>query len=145
MDNFTSYFYLLLSTATRGTFHIHEILLTGSNRSLYGQFCYYILYWWRRLSSNPGHSECNAITQTISKKEWATFSIIFPVGIFLFITVSRTALDPTQPPIQWIPGSLSLGAKRAECEADHSLPSCAEIKECVELYLYSPNTSWSGA
>jgi hypothetical protein len=26
-------------------------------------------------------------------------------------------------------------------EADHSPPSSAEVKEWVELYLYSPNTS----
>jgi hypothetical protein len=25
-------------------------------------------------------------------------------------------------------------------EADHSPPSCAEVKECVELYFHSPNT-----
>jgi hypothetical protein len=31
-------------------------------------------------------------------------------------------------------------------EADHSPPSSAEVKECVELYLHSPNTpSWRGA
>jgi hypothetical protein len=31
------------------------------------------------------------------------------LGIFLFITASRTALGPTQSPIQWKPGALSLG------------------------------------
>jgi len=35
------------------------------------------------------------------------------LGIFLFATVSRTALGPIQPPIQWVPGGLSLGSKAA--------------------------------
>jgi len=53
-------------------------------------------------------------------------------------TVSRTALGPTQSSIQWVPGALSLGAKRPGREADHSPPSSAEVKECVKLYLHSP-------
>jgi hypothetical protein len=59
------------------------------------------------------------------------------LGIFLFTTASRTALGPTQPPIQWVPGALSLGVKRPEREDEHSPPSSAEVK-CVELYLHSP-------
>jgi hypothetical protein len=60
--------------------------------------------------------------------------------------VSGTALGPTRPPIQWVPGALSLGVKWPGREADHSLPSSAEVKECVELYLHSPNMpSWRGA
>jgi hypothetical protein len=43
--------------------------------------------------------------------------------IFLFTTASRTALGPTQPPIQWVPGALSLGIKRPGSEAPHSPPS----------------------
>jgi hypothetical protein len=31
------------------------------------------------------------------------------LGIFLFTTMSRTALGPAQPPIEWVPGALSLG------------------------------------
>jgi hypothetical protein len=51
----------------------------------------------------------------------------------------------TQPPIQWVPGALSLGVKRPLREADHSPPSSAEVKKWVELYLHSPNTpSWCG-
>jgi hypothetical protein len=68
------------------------------------------------------------------------------LGIFLFTTASRPALGPTQPPIQWVPGTLSLGVKRRGSEADHSPPSSAEVRECVELYLHSPNTlSYRGA
>jgi hypothetical protein len=38
------------------------------------------------------------------------------------------------------------GVKRPGREADHSPPSSAEVKECVELYLQSHNTpSWRGA
>jgi hypothetical protein len=51
--------------------------------------------------------------------------------------VFRTALGSTQPPIQWVPGALSVGVKRPAHEADHSPPSSAEIEECVELYLHS--------
>jgi hypothetical protein len=68
------------------------------------------------------------------------------MGIFLFTTASRTALGPTQPPIKWVPGVLSLRVKRPGREADHSPPSSAEVKEYVELYFHSPNTpSWRGA
>jgi hypothetical protein len=51
------------------------------------------------------------------------------LGIFLFPTASRTALGPTQPPMQWVPGTLSLGVNRPGREADHSPPSSAEVKE----------------
>jgi hypothetical protein len=51
------------------------------------------------------------------------------LGIFLFITTSRMALGPTQPPIQWVPGALSLGVKQPGCEADHLPPSSAKVKE----------------
>jgi hypothetical protein len=38
------------------------------------------------------------------------------------------------------------GGKAARRDADHSPPSSAEVKEGVELYLHSPNTSsWHGA
>jgi len=69
-----------------------------------------------------------------------------PPGKFVFTTASRTALGPTQPPIQWGPGALSLGVKRPGREADHSPTSSAEIKELVELYIPSHNKpSWRGA
>jgi hypothetical protein len=48
--------------------------------------------------------------------------------VTILLTESRTALGPTQPPIQWVPGALSLGVKRPGREADHSSPSSAEVK-----------------
>ena len=48
-----------------------------------------------------------------------------------FPHLSRLALRPTQPPVQWVaglPGS----------DTDPSLPSSAEVKYRVEVYLYSP-------
>jgi hypothetical protein len=70
----------------------------------------------------------------------------FPTGAanILFITASRRALGPTQPPIQWVPGSLSLVVKRPGREADHSPPSSAEVNN-VWSYTSSPQyalTAW---
>jgi len=44
------------------------------------------------------------------------------LGTFLFTTASRTALGPTQPPIQWVPRALSLVVKWPGREAIPSLP-----------------------
>jgi hypothetical protein len=48
--------------------------------------------------------------------------------IFLFTTVSGMALGPIQPPIQWVPGGLSLGVKWPGHEADHLPPSSAKSR-----------------
>jgi hypothetical protein len=50
------------------------------------------------------------------------------LGIFLFTTASRTAQSPTKPPIQWVPGALSLEVKRPRRESDHSAPSSADVR-----------------
>jgi hypothetical protein len=49
------------------------------------------------------------------------FDFRWGLGIFLF-TASRTALGSIQPPVQWVPATLSLGVKRQGRETDH-LPS----------------------
>jgi hypothetical protein len=43
----------------------------------------------------------------------------------------------TQPPIQFVPGALSLGVKRPKREADHSPPYSAEVKN-VWSYTSTP-------
>jgi hypothetical protein len=50
------------------------------------------------------------------------------LGILLFTTVSRPALGPTQPLIQWVPGALFLVVKRPDHEVDHPPPSSVEVK-----------------
>jgi hypothetical protein len=62
------------------------------------------------------------------------FEVSIPGGgweFFFFTTASKTALGPTQIPIQWVAGALSLGVKRPGREADHLPPSSAEVKECI--------------
>jgi hypothetical protein len=61
------------------------------------------------------------------------------LGIFLFTTASRMALGPTQPPIQWVPGALSLEVKRPGREADHSPPSSTEVKNAWSC-TFTPHT-----
>jgi hypothetical protein len=50
---------------------------------------------------------------------WGRSSSPGKVKNFLFSKSSRSALGSTQPPIQWVPGVLSLGLKRQAREADH--------------------------
>jgi hypothetical protein len=59
------------------------------------------------------------------------------LGIFLYNTMSRPSLGPTQPPIQWVPGALSLGVKRPGREPDHSPLSSAEVKNVLR-YTSTP-------
>jgi hypothetical protein len=48
---------------------------------------------------------------------------------FHFSMSSRLALGPTQPPIQWVQGVLSLRVKWSMREADHSPPTSAVVKK----------------
>jgi hypothetical protein len=63
------------------------------------------------------------------------------LGIFLFATVSRPALGPIRPPIQKVPGALSLGINRPGREADHSPTSSAEVKN-ARSYTSTPTSAF---
>jgi hypothetical protein len=65
------------------------------------------------------------------------------LGIFHFTTASSPVLGPTQPPIQWVPGALSLGVKRLVSEAYHSPPSNAEVKNAWS-YVFTPTIRLQG-
>jgi hypothetical protein len=56
---------------------------------------------------------------------------------FIICILYRIILGPTQPPIQWVPGTLSLGVKRSGREADHSPPSSTEVKNALN-YTSTP-------
>jgi hypothetical protein len=56
--------------------------------------------------------------------------------IFPLISVSRPALWPTHPSVQWVSGILSRWVKRG-----HSPPSTAEVANEYELYIFSPCAS----
>jgi hypothetical protein len=65
----------------------------------------------------------------------------FPAGsdIFLFATVSRQAVGPTVPTVQWVSGNDSPGITRPERDTDHSYPSSANVKiedSCTFTPLY---------
>jgi hypothetical protein len=66
-------------------------------------------------------------------------------ALALFSTMSRPALGPTQPSIQWVLGALSPKVKPPHCEADHSPPSSAEVKKCGAIPPLSHTSSWRDA
>jgi hypothetical protein len=69
----------------------------------------------------------------------------FPEGskreFLLFAATSRPALGPTQPPIQWVPGALSLGKKRPGWEAGHSPPLVVSMLRMLIVIPPLPHTS----
>jgi hypothetical protein len=54
-----------------------------------------------------------------------------------YLTSSRQALGPLQPPIQWVPWAHSPGVKRSGREVDRSHPTSAEVKK-MWIYTSSP-------
>jgi hypothetical protein len=48
---------------------------------------------------------------------------------------SKFSLGPTQPPIECVPGYLSREIKWSRCEADHSPPPSAEVRNA---WSYTP-------
>jgi hypothetical protein len=61
------------------------------------------------------------------------------------IHVSTLALGPTQPPIQWVKGTLSSGVERLGREADHSTTPSAEVKNSGAIPPLPHASSWRDA
>jgi hypothetical protein len=97
---------------------------------------------WKSVSRGTGGKRSNTTALGYYPKETQGKR----AGNFLFTTASRTALGPTQPPTQRVPGALSLRVKRPGREADHSPPSSAEVKNVWSYTSILPHTSsWRGA
>jgi hypothetical protein len=78
-------------------------------------------------------SDCyfRILTKTWLCRHIVRYSRIYPQQrqrIFPLASVSRPALRPTQPPVQWVPGSFPRGKVRGERNADHLPSSSAEVK-----------------
>jgi hypothetical protein len=52
---------------------------------------------------------------------------------------------PTQPPVQWVLGTVSMGVKRQGREADHSPPSSVEVKNDGAVPPITRTSSWYDA
>jgi hypothetical protein len=72
------------------------------------------------------------------------FDFWYDQEIFLFSTVFRLALGPTQLPIQWISGALSLLVKWPGREADPSPQSRVKIKNDGAEPPLPHTSSWHG-
>jgi hypothetical protein len=57
---------------------------------------------------------------------------------FHFSMLSKPALEPTQPPFQWVQGAVSTGVKRPGREAVHSLLTSAKVKKKPWVYTSTP-------
>jgi hypothetical protein len=75
---------------------------------------------------------------TLCFRKWG-FESRKELGTFHHRVQTRSGAHPASYPLG-TRGSF-LGVKWSEREADHSSPYNAEVNECVELYLHSPNMS----
>jgi hypothetical protein len=64
--------------------------------------------------------------------------------LFLFSPLSILALEPTQPPMQCVPGALSPRVKWPGHEADHTSASSAEIRNGGTIPPLLSTHSWHG-
>jgi hypothetical protein len=77
--------------------------------------------------------------------DWGS-RVRFPAGAGNFSLHHRVQNGSGAHPTSYPMGTKGPFPWRLGCEADLSHLSSAEVKECMELYLHSPNTpSWRGA
>jgi hypothetical protein len=79
--------------------------------------------------------DSEVIIATGNRLDYQEIGVRVPVGgkNFHFTMLCKTALGPTKPPTQRVPG-----VKQPESEADPLPPSNTEVKKNVALYIHSP-------
>jgi hypothetical protein len=141
--------------------YLTEATIPGSRYSLFHAFSIVVIKTWRIWIWNSNIHSYVAyyfvfIVMHFAKSRDSSDSITMSYGldgrgsipgrgkIFLYSVESRSALGPTQPPIQWVSAALSPGAKRRGRGA-------AELTTHLHIFQRSgmrslPHTSlWSGA
>jgi hypothetical protein len=70
-----------------------------------------LIWGLRRKPRKPSSQVLSRRDNSVGIASGWTVGVHFPAGqqIFLFFTAFRPALGPTQPPVQWVPGSLPGG------------------------------------
>jgi hypothetical protein len=66
-------------------------------------------------------------------------------GKIFSLSPSIPVLEPTHPPMKWVPDALSLGVNRAGRESGHSPPSNADVKNGGALPPLPHTPSWCSA
>jgi hypothetical protein len=101
------------------------------------------VYWLKELphQSTTGNVNCSVHQYTSVWSAVYTHYTIrhdFDYTNTLHFPDFRQALGPTQPPIQWVPGALSLGVKRPGSETDHSPLSSSDVKNACNYTSTTP-------
>jgi hypothetical protein len=122
-------------------FHLHNLL------PHYWAFPYCPLYssWLPKFLMKIISSASRATGRVPASRATGRVRLPAEARDFLYSTESRQALGPIQPPIQWLQGALSVGVKRPGCEADHSPPSSAEVRNTWSIHQLPHTPSWRTA
>jgi hypothetical protein len=101
--------------------------------------------WWPLTGGLPSGCWCRGAPCTRSGtsflQHWM-IGVLFPDGCGNFSLRHHVQIDSGVHPASYAKDTSGCfsGVKRPGRKADHSPPCSAEIKECVEVYLHSPNT-----